>query len=71
MEGTKRRGYCPFPVLGRDTAGGVLTGTTCMRTAGRLGIAVCDSTTCARHEVLAARSRHQILFCDTAEVGPG
>ena len=26
MQGTKRRGYCPFPALGRDTAGGVATG---------------------------------------------
>ena len=35
MHGTKLRGYCPFPTLGRDTAAGVTTGEV-WREHGRL-----------------------------------
>ena len=41
LQGTKRRGYCPFLVPGCDTAGGVTTGRAWCAQQAR--IAACDS----------------------------
>ena len=78
LQWTKQRGYCPFPTLGRDTVGGVATGTACMcaRPSGCASNNVrqseCAPTTRAlseRQAFLGPRSRHQFLCRDMAGLG--
>ena len=55
MQGTKWRGYCPFPALGHDTAGGVAIGAA-WHTHGRRACAHGRAATCS--VALATKRAH-------------